>query len=190
MTPLVLRKARLGDIPDLIRLIQIFVDKGVMLPRNALELAEHIRDFMVVTTAEGQLLGAGALHLYTPEVAEIRTLAVRPNTQGLGIGRKIVDSLAAEAVDLGLQSIFAFTYVTGFFEKLGFSEVPRHELPQKVWKDCLRCPKFQACDEIAVRRHLQPASAPLSSLPFVVLSEEDSPPLPRLADPLNAELRK
>jgi amino-acid N-acetyltransferase len=52
--------------------------------------------------------------------------------------------------------LFAFTYVPEFFRKMGFFEVERGELPLKVWKDCLRCPKFQCCDEIAVLKALRP----------------------------------
>jgi amino-acid N-acetyltransferase len=73
-----------------------------------------------------------------------------------GIGRALVETLEAEARAQELHSIFAFTYVAGFFEKLGFEEVERGELPLKAWKDCLRCPKFQACDEIAVLKRLKP----------------------------------
>jgi amino-acid N-acetyltransferase len=77
-----------------------------------------------------------------------------PQLKRRGTGRMLIEALEQEARENDLESIFAFTYVTGFFDKLGFSEVERGELPLKAWKDCLRCPKFQNCDEIAVLKRL------------------------------------
>jgi amino-acid N-acetyltransferase len=131
-----------------------------MLPRTDLELAEHIRDFALVETSEGRLLGCGALHIYTPSMAEVRSLAVHQDAQGQGTGRMLVERLIAEGEEFGLSGVFAFTYVPGFFAKLGFEQIDRGELPLKAWKDCLRCPKFQACDEIAVLRRLPAPEAP------------------------------
>ena len=100
------------------------------------------------------LLACGALHFYTPTSGEVRSLAVKPAIQQHGLGRRIVEALESEAIENGLHAIFAFTYVTEFFTRLGFHEVERGELPLKVWKDCLRCPKFQCCDEVAVMKTL------------------------------------
>jgi amino-acid N-acetyltransferase len=97
------------------------------------------------------------LHFYTPTSAEVRSLAVDPASKGHGLGRRIVEALEADARENSLHSLFAFTYVPGFFAKLGFEGVERGELPLKAWKDCLRCPKFQNCDEIAVLKWLIPA---------------------------------
>ena len=79
-----------------------------------------------------------------------------PEVKSRGIGRAIVEALELEAIEYRLHSIFAFTYVTGFFERVGFDEVERGALPLKAWKDCLRCPKFQSCDETAVLKYLVP----------------------------------
>jgi amino-acid N-acetyltransferase len=153
-TALALRKATMRDIPNLLSLINAYAADGVMLPRTEFELSENIRDFSVAY--DGSLLaGCGALHFYTPGVAEVRSLAVLPALAGQGVGRIIVEGLEAEARDQDLDALFAFTYVPGFFEKLGFAEVERGELPLKAWKDCLRCPKFQNCDEIAVLKRLK-----------------------------------
>lgn len=145
-----LRKASLADISSIKTLINGYAAQGIMLPRTDLELAEHIRDFTLAVDEEGDLLGCGALHIYTPAVAEVRSLAVAPAAKTKGIGRAVVEALVQEGREFGLSGIFAFTYVPEFFGKLGFEEVDRGQLPLKAWKDCLRCPKFQACDEIAV----------------------------------------
>jgi amino-acid N-acetyltransferase len=148
-----IRKATLADIPALLALINSYAKGGIMLPRTEFEMAENIRDFEIAIE-EGRLVGCGALHFYTPTAGEVRSLAVEPSLKTRGIGRIIVESLEKEARAHHLHSLFAFTYVDVFFRKLGFEEVDRGELPLKAWKDCLRCPKFQACDEIAMLKRL------------------------------------
>jgi amino-acid N-acetyltransferase len=149
------RKASMQDIPALLELINGYAAKGIMLARTEFEMSENMRDFMVAY-AGNQLVGCGALHFYSPTMGEVRSLAVAESHKTHGIGRMIVDSLVYEAKLYGLDAVFAFTYVPRFFGRVGFHEVERGELPLKAWKDCLRCPKFQACDEIAVVRVLRP----------------------------------
>ena len=151
---LVTRKAVMHDIPPILDLINAYAAQGIMLPRTEFELSEAIRDFTVVTLG-GELLGCGALHFYTPTLGEIRSLAVHQRAKTRGVGRELVDALVGEAQEYELDAVFAFTYVVDFFRKVGFHEVERGALPLKAWKDCVRCPKFQACDEIAVLRFLR-----------------------------------
>ncbi|MCS6952845.1 MAG: N-acetyltransferase [Bryobacterales bacterium] len=150
-----IRRARMQDVPEVLRLINDYAAQGLMLPRTESELAENIRDFLVACW-DGRVVGCGALHFYGPLSAEIRSLAVRPEFKGSGVGRRLVQALEEEAREHGLRAVFAFTYVPGFFSKLGFEEVERDRLPAKVWKDCLRCPKFYCCDEIAMQKVLAP----------------------------------
>ena len=149
------RKAGMGDIAPILALINGYAAQGIMLPRTELELSEHIRDFTVVRR-EGRLLGCGALHFYTPASGEIRSLAVAESAKTHGVGKLVVEALVDEAGQYDLGGVFAFTYVPEFFRKVGFHEAERGVLPLKVWKDCVRCPKFQCCDEIAVVRILNP----------------------------------
>ena len=153
--PLVVRKAAMRDIRPILRLINDYAALGLMLPRTEFELSEAIRDFTVVTSGN-DLLGCGALHFYSPTLAEIRSLAVREEAKTHGVGRKLVEALLGEAEHYELDAVFAFTYVVEFFRKVGFQPVERGALPLKAWKDCLRCPKFQSCDEVAVLRILRP----------------------------------
>ena len=148
------RKARISDIHAVLGLINDYAAQGIMLPRTEFEMSENIRDFTVVYE-DNQLVGCGALHFYTPTTAEVRSLAVDPRVKRNGVGRILVDALEAEARENELHAIFAFTYVPEFFRRLGFEEVDRGSLPLKAWKDCLRCPKFQCCDEIAVMKALR-----------------------------------
>jgi amino-acid N-acetyltransferase len=151
---LTVRKAVMPDIHSLLDLINGYAGKGIMLPRTEFEMSENIRDFTVAFSGS-QLAGCGALHFYTPTSAEVRSLAVAEEYKQSGAGRAIVKALEQEAVEAGLETIFAFTYVQEFFRKLGFVEVERGELPLKAWRDCLRCPKFQCCDEIAMLKVLR-----------------------------------
>jgi amino-acid N-acetyltransferase len=152
---LTVRKAVMHDIPPILHLINGYAAKGIMLPRTEFELSEAIRDFSVVYH-EDLLVGCGALHFYSPTVAEIRSLAVHEHAKTHGVGRRIIEALVAEAEAYELHAVFAFTYAVEFFNKVGFEVVERGALPLKAWKDCVRCPKFQACDEIAVLRILRP----------------------------------
>jgi amino-acid N-acetyltransferase len=151
---LTVRKALMHDIKPILDLINGYAARGIMLPRTEFEMSEAIRDFSVVYSGT-QLLGCGALHFYTPQIAEIRSLAVHEDAKTKGVGRKLVEALVEEAQVYELDAVFAFTYVDEFFRKVGFHVVERGVLPLKAWKDCLRCSKFQACDEIAVLRVLR-----------------------------------
>jgi amino-acid N-acetyltransferase len=169
-TLLDVRKAGMRDIPRILALINSYAADGIMLPRTEFEMSENIRDFSVAYE-EGTLVGCAALHFYTPTSAEVRSLAVLKDRKRGGVGRAMVEALEQEARDNDLESLFAFTYVPEFFARLGFEEVERGELPLKAWKDCLRCPKFQNCDEIAVLKHLKEPSILYHSLPNSIGSD-------------------
>jgi len=164
------RKAAMRDIPLILDLINGYAARGIMLPRTEFEMSEAIRDFSVVTAGK-ELLGCGALHFYSPVLGEIRSLAVAEHAKTHGVGRKLVGALVAEAQQYELDAVFAFTYVVEFFRRVGFHEVERGVLPLKAWKDCLRCSKFQACDEIAVLRVLRPNQ-------WATAAQEWGPPTP------------
>jgi amino-acid N-acetyltransferase len=163
-TAVTVRKAGMRDIPEMLALINDYAANGIMLPRTEFDMSENIRDFSVARE-DGRLVGCGALHFYTPTSAEVRSLAVLLELKKQGVGRALVDALEQEARENGLEAIFAFTYAPQFFKKMGFEETERGELPLKVWKDCLRCPKFHSCDEIAVLKRLRAASGSISPLP-------------------------
>ncbi len=142
------------DISSMLGLINGYAQRGIMLPRTEFEVSENVRDFTVAYDDE-RIIGCGALHFYTPTMGEVRSLAVVEAAKGTGVGRRVVEALEAEAVECELEAVFAFTYVPEFFRKAGFTMVERGVLPLKVWKDCLRCPQFQNCDEIAMLKVLK-----------------------------------
>ena len=170
--PIEVRKARMADIPDLLQLINGYAARGIMLPRTEFEISESIRDFSVALAGRG-LVGCGALHFYSPTVGEIRSLAVEESAKTHGVGRQLVEALVNEGTGYLLDALFAFTYVPDFFRRVGFEEVERGALPLKAWKDCLRCPKFQSCDEIAVIRVLRPENWLAHPPKWVQLTDPD-----------------
>ena len=155
LIPVEIRKAAMRDIAPLLALINGYASRGIMLPRTEFEISESIRDFSVAIS-DGKLVGCGALHFYSPSVGEVRSLAVEESAKTRGVGRRMVEWLMAEARAYALDAVFAFTYVPEFFHKMGFEVTERGILPLKAWKDCLRCPKFQYCDEIAMVCVLEP----------------------------------
>lgn len=151
-------RAHLQDVEGIKALLDDFARTGDLLPRSRLALYEDIRDFFVLREG-GSIVGCSALHICWSDLAEVRSLAVRRDRQGLGWGRLLVERCIADAVDLGLKRVFALTYRPDFFGALGFRRVDKSELPHKVWQDCVHCAKFPECDEIAVMRDLVEESA-------------------------------
>jgi len=126
---------------------------GNLLPRSRQEITDNI-DLFRVAEANGGVIGCGALEIFTPDLAEIRSLVVDQSRKGTGIGRRLVECLVDDARDRGHERLMALTYVPGFFHRLGFETVSRDSLPEKVWGICVRCYKFNHCDEIAVLKFL------------------------------------
>ena len=161
-----LRKARMADVPVMHALINSHAQKGLMLARSRNALYEGIREF-TVACADGQVVGCASLHVLWDDLAEVRSLVIADEYAGCGIGRILVETLIVEAKELGIPRLFALTYVPDFFQKCGFSLVSRDKLPQKVWKECINCPKFPDCDEIAVLMELAPAQLSSAEEPAV-----------------------
>jgi amino-acid N-acetyltransferase len=151
-----LRKARMSDVAQIEEIVRLFADRDEMLHRSQSEIQANIRDYFVVEEEE-ELVGCAALHVDLAHLAEVKALAVAEDRQGRGYGKQLVLACIEEGRQLGLQSVFALTYRPGFFEKLGFRVVEKATLPHKVWTECIRCPKFPDCGEIAVVRDLEVA---------------------------------
>jgi amino-acid N-acetyltransferase len=153
-----LRKAKTRDVLTMQRLINGYADKGAMLHRSLSELYENIRDFFVIEE-DGEIVGCAALHVSWKDLAELKSLAVAETHQGRGYGRQLIQACVDEGVEIGLSRVFALTYVPQLFVKLDFAVVDKAQLPRKVWTECVYCPKFPDCGEIAVLRTLD-GSAP------------------------------
>ncbi len=144
-----LRKARTADVPTMQRLINGFADQGAMLHRSLSELYENIRDFFVVEE-ESAVVGCAGLHVSWKDLAELKSLAVAEPAQKRGYGRQLIQACVVEAEEIGIARVFALTYVPELFVKMNFQVVEKALLPRKVWTECVYCPKFPDCGEIAV----------------------------------------
>ena len=147
-----IRKTDIKDIRSIHELLGYYADQGLLLPRSLSELYVHLRDFFVIEdrNKKGSVIAVCALGICWEDLAEIRSLAVAQDQQGKGLGAQLVEVCLEEARSLGLKKVFALTYIPEFFSGLGFTEVEKSTLPHKVWADCLKCPKFPDCDEIAM----------------------------------------
>ena len=148
-----IRKARMRDVPGIQKLINNFAEEGKMLPVSINQLYENLRDFWVYEE-KNKVIACCRLHITWKDLGEIRSLAVSEKEQRQGIGNLLVKRVLKEAKELNLKKVFALTYVPSFFEKLGFCRIPRTRLPHKIWSECINCPKFPNCDEIAVRKEI------------------------------------
>lgn len=149
-----IRKAKLTDAKEIHALAMEFAKRGEMLARSFAQIYECIRDYFVYEHRE-KVIGVCALHVTWENLAEVRSLAVSQSGQLSGVGRKLVQACIDEAKTLEISNIFALTYKPDFFKKLGFEIIEKNELPHKVWADCINCPKFPDCDEIAMQIKIQ-----------------------------------
>jgi len=147
-----LRKAIIQDVKSIHAILTNYADQDLLLPRSLSELYDHLRDFYVIENSEikGSLLGVCTLSISWEDLGEIRSLAVVEEDQKRGLGSKLVEACLSEAVEIGLKKVFVLTLIKGFFARFGFKEIEKSSLPHKIWADCLKCPKFPDCDEIAM----------------------------------------
>jgi amino-acid N-acetyltransferase len=150
---LIIRKATVKDIPAIKNIIDIYAKQEMMLPRSLSELYEFTRSFCVCEI-DNEIIGCCALHVSWEDMAEVMSFAVRSEYRDQGIGTKLVNVSLKEAKELGISNVFTLTYAVPFFEKMGFKEIDKQELPHKIWSGCIKCPKFPNCDEVAMLKKI------------------------------------
>lgn len=142
-------KAKISEVTGIHKLVNSFAGRGEMLARPLSEIYENIRDFVVVRKGK-RIVGCAALHVMWSDLAEIKSVAVDEEVQHQGIGNQLVTAIIKDAEELGITTVFCLTYKSEFFKKIGLKEVEKMSLPQKIWTECYRCPKFPNCDETAM----------------------------------------
>ena len=156
-----IHKAHLQDARNIFDLVNSLSGDGTLLQRSYAEICENIRDFTVAETSEGEFLGCGALHLYGPHLAEVRSIVMKPEAKGKGAGGMLLKALVEEAEQHAVLSVCLFTRIPDFFEHFGFRVAERDAMPDKIYKDCQTCPRLYACDEVAMVRGPLPKVAML-----------------------------
>lgn len=152
-----MKKAHIQDVPAIHSLLMRFSEQGLLLPRSYNELYSHLRDFLVLIKVgeDSKICGCCALSIAWDNLAEIRSLIVDEPYQRQGWGKRLVEACLSESLTLGIYRVFTLTYQTEFFAGMGFEQVSKDVFPQKVWADCLHCPKFpECCDEVAMQLEL------------------------------------
>jgi amino-acid N-acetyltransferase len=155
------RQAKLQDAVNIFELVNSLSGDGTLLRRSYAEICENVRDFVVAESEAGNFLGCGALHLYGPHLAEVRSIVVKPEAKGQGAGGRLLVGLLEEADLQGVVSVCLFTRIPDFFFHFGFRIADRTTLPDKIYKDCQACPRLYACDEVAMVRGPLPRIAVL-----------------------------
>lgn len=145
------RKAGMPDVETMAALINSYAGEGLMLFRTIPSLYQRIRDYTIIEK-DGLIIGVGGLHILWKDMAEICSLAIHPQYIKNGLGMALVDKLLLESKEIGVEKVFTLTYQPAFFEKCGFVRIDKENLPQKVWTECVNCPKFPNCDEVALIR--------------------------------------
>lgn len=148
-----MRKAHTKDVPGIHALLMAEANKGLLLARPLSQIYHSLRDFFVLEDDEnGALVGCCALAIAWEKMAEVRSLAVAEAYRRRGLGQQLVKACLEDAVGFGVTQVFTLTYQREFFDKAGFHEIAKETLPQKIWTDCINCPKFPNCDETAMIR--------------------------------------
>ncbi len=158
-----IRPARVGDVPAIYELIRVFAERNLMIRRSLGELYESIREFLVAGDDTGSIVGCVALHVFWDDLAELRCLAVAEQVQGQGLGQRLVEACWDSARALEIPSVFTLTHAVAFFERCGYHQIEKSELPHKIWNECVRCPLFPNCQEVALIRSI--AHEPVTGLP-------------------------
>lgn len=148
--------ATTADVTPVYELIKIYADKEIVLPRSLLSIYQQLQCLYVVKD-NATVVGVAGLHVLGQDLAEVRSLVVDPDYQQKGIGRMLVEHIIQESPKLGVERLISLTYQVKFFSKLGFQIVKRDDLPEKVWTDCVNCPKINNCDEVAMVKYLETA---------------------------------
>ncbi len=148
------RFATFDDVESMHKILNDYAKAGLMLPRARNSIYENLREY-VVADLDGAIIGIGALHFVWERLAEIRSLAIIPDYKKHGIGKQIVELLEKEGLARGVNMFFTLTYQPGFFAKCGYELTPKEELSPKVWKECVHCPQYPTCDEIALVKRIK-----------------------------------
>lgn len=145
--------ATTADVESIHHLIDVYAKKEIVLPRTLTSIYQFLQ-CMYVVKDNGKVVGVGALHVLGKDLAEVRSLVVDPDYQHKGIGYMLVDHITSKSIELGVERLISLTYEVSFFKKCGFNIIEKETLPEKVWTDCINCPKFDRCDEITMIKYL------------------------------------
>lgn len=147
---IVVRRAKATDVENMFNLIRANSEQGLMLPRSRYKIFSRLQGAVVAENDGHEIVGCAILAILWGDLAEIQSLVIAPNMRGKGMGKRIVNALIDEAIELGIPKVLTLTYQVDFFSKLGFELIDKDSIPRKLWGECLECPKLESCDETAM----------------------------------------
>ena len=131
-----LDRATPADVPAILALNNLFAPDGFTLARTEQWVADHVDSYRVARDADdgGRVVGCVALDEYAPSLAELVSLAVAPEAQGHGLGRRLIDEAVAFARRRGYAELFAVSLADTLFLSMGFEETRLDRFPEKRWR--------------------------------------------------------
>ncbi len=147
-----LRSACESDVTGIVSLVNGYAAKAIMLFRTPESVRATLHDFVVAADESGRIIACGALKEYSPSLAEVASVAVAEGAHGRGLGKAIVAEVEKLARKRGIDELFALTLTPKFFEAAGYAITDRARYPEKIRRDCLKCPRRIRCDEYCVAR--------------------------------------
>jgi amino-acid N-acetyltransferase len=134
---LTIRRARTSDVREIRSLVAPLAERRVLVSKDTVAYFEGLQEFRVAEI-DGRVVGCGALHVMWDDLAEIRTLAVAADQLGHGVGGALLESLAQDAIELGVERLFCLTFETDFFTRHGFTEIEGQAVDPDVYVELLR----------------------------------------------------
>jgi amino-acid N-acetyltransferase len=114
-----------ADLPEILALLR-------QVGLTTMGLEDRPASGWVARDALGRLAGCALLETYG-RAALLRSVAVRPDRQGCGIGRALVTAALAHSTALGIEGLYLLTETAeDFFAAHGFVPVDRPSVPEEV----------------------------------------------------------
>ena len=149
------RPACIADVAGIAGLVNGYAAEAIMLYRSPESVQMTLHDFGVAVDPAGAVMACGALKDYSPSLAEVASVAVAREAHGMGLGTAIVAAVEQLARKRGIDELFALTLTPRFFESAGYVVGDRALYPEKIRRDCLKCPRRIRCNEYCVVRQVQ-----------------------------------
>ncbi|MEY2737129.1 MAG: hypothetical protein RL683_247 [Actinomycetota bacterium] len=113
-------------------------DGRKLLKLELVQLYERVPEFLVVTNSAGEIVGAGGLHIMWEDLAEVRSVIVREDVRGQGVGHLVVSALMDRAKTYGIKRVFCLTFETDFFSRHGFAEISDVPVDEETFAEMIR----------------------------------------------------
>lgn len=125
-----LRPAAINDIPDMLRIMQSYVERKLLVSRSQEDIEAKLSDY-VVYAVDSAIHACGALHAYENKCFEVAAIAVGANYRDAGIGEAVVNFLIEKAKKLKAKKLFLLTtQASDWFYTLGFKNGTINDLPK------------------------------------------------------------